>query len=73
VEFAPCSAAGRREGEDGEVKLNDGLLWTGLLEFSAGAGLSRPALSNLATNTIVSFIPSLLVGAAVEGRLEAHS
>ena len=26
VEFAPCSAAGRREGDDGDVKLNDGLI-----------------------------------------------
>ena len=26
MEFAPCSAAGRREGEDREVKLNDGLI-----------------------------------------------
>jgi len=60
-------------GDDGEVLVNDGLLLTGLLEFNAGAGLSRPALSSLATNTIVSFIPSLTVGATVGGRLEMHS
>lgn len=69
VELAP---AGRREGDDGVVGDNDGLFLVGLLDELAGAGLSRPALSSLVTNTIVSFIPSL-AGTTVGGRLEMHS